>query len=383
MSYFDNAATSYPKPDEVYSVLIETMKNRGGNPGRGSHRMALDAFRAVYETRVKLAKLFNVDDPLRIAFTQNATMSLNFAIKGVFKPGDHVITTSLEHNSVLRPLFSMEQQGKVELTIIEADCQGIISLDDIEEAIQENTKAIVITHASNLTGTIIPIKKIGEIVKKHGILLIVDASQSAGILEIDVKNMNIDILCFTGHKSLFGPQGTGGIYLRKGVEIKPLMEGGSGSHSKLKRQPQEMPDLLECGTLNAPGIAALGAGVDFIMKTGMGNIRKHENELTEAFIKGLKGIDKVRIYGPETGERTPVVALNMGNIDPAEVSALLDEEYEIAVRPGMHCAPLAHRSIGTYETGAVRFSFGYFNTKKEISEAIEAIKEIADYYKEK
>ncbi|WP_319200368.1 aminotransferase class V-fold PLP-dependent enzyme [uncultured Ilyobacter sp.] len=383
MSYFDNAATSYPKPDEVYSVLIETMRNKGGNPGRGSHRMAIEAFRAVYETRVKLAKLFNIDDPLRIAFTQNATMSLNFAIKGVLEKGDHVITTSLEHNSVLRPLFSMEEQKKIDLTIVEADYQGLISLDDIEKSIQENTKAIVITHASNLTGTIIPIEKIGEIAKKHGILLIVDASQSAGILEINVNKMNIDILCFTGHKSLFGPQGTGGIYLRKGVEIKPLMEGGSGSHSKLKRQPQEMPDLLECGTLNAPGIAALGAGVDFILKIGMENIRKHEDEITEVFIKGVKGIEGVRVYGPETGKRTPVVALNIGDIDPAELSALLDEEYDIAVRPGMHCAPLAHRSIGTYETGAVRFSFGYFNTAKEVSEAIEAIKEIADFYEEK
>lgn len=383
MSYFDNAATSYPKPDEVYSVLIETMRNKGGNPGRGSHRIAIEAFRAVYETRVKLAKLFNIDDPLRIAFTQNATMSLNFAIKGVLEKGDHVITTSLEHNSVLRPLFSMEEQKKIDLTIVEADYQGLISLDDIEKSIQENTKAIVITHASNLTGTIIPIEKIGEIAKKHGIILIVDASQSAGILEIDVDKMNIGILCFTGHKSLFGPQGTGGIYLRKGVEIKPLMEGGSGSHSKLKRQPQEMPDLLECGTLNAPGIAALGAGVDFILKTGMENIRKHEDEITEVFIKGVKGIEGVRVYGPETGKRTPVVALNIGDIDPAELSAILDEEYDIAVRPGMHCAPLVHKSIGTYETGAVRFSFGYFNTAKEITEAITAVKEISDFYRDK
>ena len=383
MSYFDNAATSYPKPDEVYSVLIETMRNKGGNPGRGSHRMAIEAFRAVYETRVKLAKLFNIDDPLRIAFTQNATMSLNFAIKGVLEKGDHVITTSLEHNSVLRPLFSMEDQEKVDLTIVEADYQGLISIEDIEKSIQKNTKAIVITHASNLTGTIIPIEKIGEIAKKHGILLIVDASQSAGVLEIDVNKMNIDILCFTGHKSLFGPQGTGGIYLRKGVEIRPLMEGGSGSHSKLKRQPQEMPDLLECGTLNAPAIAALGAGVDFILKTGMENIRKHENEITEAFIKGVKGIEGVRVYGPETEKRTPVVTLNIGDIDPAELSALLDEEYDIAVRPGMHCAPLAHRSIGTYETGAVRFSFGYFNTIKEVTEAIKALKEISDFYRDK
>lgn len=383
MYYFDNAATSYPKPDEVYGVLIEVMKNKGGNPGRGSHVMALEAFRAVYETRVKLAELFNVKDPLRIAFTQNATMSLNFAIKGLLKEGDHVITTSLEHNSVLRPLFSMEDQDGVELTIIDADSHGRINIESIEAAVKKNTRAIVITHASNLTGTIIPIKKVGEIAKEHDILLIVDASQSAGILEIDVEDMNIDILCFTGHKSLFGPQGTGGIYLRKGVELKPLMEGGSGSHSKLRRQPRDMPDLLECGTLNAPAIAALGAGVDFILKKGLENIRKHEKDIAEAFINGLKNIDEVKIYGPETEERTPVVAINIAEIDPSEISSLLDEEYSIAVRPGMHCAPLAHKSIGTYETGAVRFSFGYFNTMKEISYAIEAIKDIADFYKQK
>jgi cysteine desulfurase family protein len=383
MYYFDNAATSYPKPEEVYSVLIETMKNKGGNPGRGSHTMALEASRAVYDTREKLAALFNIKDPLRIAFTQNATMSLNFAIKGALKKGDHVVTTSLEHNSVLRPIFSMEDEEGVEVTVLEADNHGRIKIESIDEAVKENTRAIIITHASNLTGTIISLEKVGEIAKKHGVLLIVDASQSAGILEVDVDKMNIDILCFTGHKSLFGPQGTGGIYLREGVAIKPIMEGGSGAHSKLRRQPGEMPDLLECGTLNAPAIAALGAGVDFIMRTGIDNIRKHEENITAAFIEGMKGIEGVRIYGPEREERTPVVAINIGDLDPSEVSSILDEEYHISTRPGMHCAPLAHRSIGTYETGAVRFSFGYFNTMDEITYAIGAVRDISDFCKEK
>ncbi|WP_372714246.1 aminotransferase class V-fold PLP-dependent enzyme, partial [Ilyobacter sp.] len=229
MYYFDNAATSYPKPEEVYSVLIETMKNKGGNPGRGSHTMALEASRAVYDTREKLAALFNIKDPLRIAFTQNATMSLNFAIKGALKKGDHVVTTSLEHNSVLRPIFFMEDEEGVEVTVLEADSHGRIKIESIDEAVKENTRAIIITHASNLTGTIISLEKVGKIAKKHGVLLIVDASQSAGILEVDVDKMNIDILCFTGHKSLFGPQGTGGIYLREGVALKPIMEGGSGA----------------------------------------------------------------------------------------------------------------------------------------------------------
>jgi cysteine desulfurase family protein len=379
--YFDNAATSYPKPEEVYRVLIDTMKNKGGNPGRGSHTMALDAAREVYSTREKLAKLFNIEDPLRIAFTQNATMSLNFAIKGTLNSGGHVITTSLEHNSVLRPIFSMEDENNVEVTVIEADSHGEIEIRSIEAAIKENTRAIIMTHASNLTGTINPIEEIGKITKKNNLLFVVDASQSAGVQDIDVEKMDIDILCFTGHKSLFGPMGTGGIYLKNGVDIRPIMEGGSGSQSKLRRQPRNMPDILECGTLNAPAIAALGAGVDFIMDVGIENIRNHEEEITAAFIDGLNSIEGVKIYGPRNG--APIVTINMEGIDSSDLSSILDEEYGISTRPGMHCAPLAHKSIGTYETGAVRFSFGYFNTMKEISYALNALKDISDFYKNK
>lgn len=378
MYYFDNAATSYPKPEKVYTTIIDIMKTKGANPGRGSHSMALEASRLIYNTRSKVADLFNIKDPLRVAFTQNATHSLNMAIKGYLDKGDHVITTSLEHNSVLRPLYSMEEDSGIELSIVEADTDGLISARDILSSVKENTRAVVITHASNLTGTILPIKEIGEGLKERGITLIVDASQSAGFLHIDVEELNIDILCFTGHKSLYGPQGSGGIYVREGIELTPIMEGGSGSHSKLKRQPGEMPDLLEYGTLNAPAIGALGSGIDFINEVGLDNIRRHEQELTTTFIEGIRSLPHIKIYGPLDRERTPVVTINIEGADPAEVSQLLDEEYGIATRPGMHCAPLAHRSIGTYESGAVRFSFGYFNTLEDIQYAVTALKEVVE-----
>ncbi len=378
MYYFDNAATSYPKPKEVYDELIDIMKTRGANPGRGSHTMALEASRVIYDTRCKLAKLFNIDNPLNIAFTQNATHSLNMAIKGYLKRGDHVVTTSLEHNSVLRPLYSLEEDCGLELTIVEAGRDGGLDAETILSAMRDDTRAVVMTHASNLTGTILPVKEIGEVCRKRGITLIVDASQSAGYLDIDVEEMNIDILCFTGHKSLYGPQGTGGIYVKEGIEITPLMEGGSGSHSKLKRHPREMPDLLEYGTLNAPAIGALGAGIDFITKIGLSNIRTHEEKLLKTFMDGIAGLPHIELYGKTEGRKTPVVTMNIKGVDPAEVSQLLDEEYGIATRPGMHCAPLAHRSIGTYETGAVRFSFGYFNSLVEVAYTVNALKEIVE-----
>ena len=378
MYYFDNAATSYPKPEEVYDTLIDIMKTKGANPGRGSHTMALEASREIYDTRLKLAKFFNIEDPLRIAFTQNATHSLNMAIKGYIKDGDHVITTSLEHNSVLRPLYSLKEDCGVDLTILEADINGKLTIDSIVSSIKEDTRAVVLTHASNLTGTILPVKELGKVLKERNITFIVDASQSAGYLDVDVEDMNIDILCFTGHKSLYGPQGTGGIYVRKGIELSPLMEGGSGSQSKLKRHPREMPDLLEYGTLNAAGIGALGTGIDFVNKTGLEKIRNHEEELVNIFMEEISRLNGVKIYGPLDERRVPIVTLNIEGVDPSELSQILDEDFDIATRPGMHCAPLAHRSIGTYNTGAVRFSFGYFNTIDEVRYAANSLKEIVE-----
>ncbi len=376
MYYFDNGATSYPKPNEVYESVLDIMKNRCANPGRGSHSMALDSSRIIFNTRNKLANLFKVKDNLRIAFTSNATHSLNLAIKGTIDKEDHVITTSLEHNSVLRPLYALEEDYDIDLTIVEADSKGNLVAEDILKEVRDNTKAVVMTHASNLIGTILPIKEIGRELRRRNILFIVDASQSAGYLDIDVEDQCIDILCFTGHKSLFGPQGTGGIYVREGIQIKRIFEGGSGSKSKDKRHPMEMPDLLEYGTLNTPAIGGLGKGVDFITTIGLENIRKHEEEIVERFISGIKDLPNLTIYGDLTKKRTPIVTINIEGIDPGELSQVLDEEFKIATRPGMHCAPLAHRSIGTYELGAVRFSFGYFNTYEEVDIAISAIKEI-------
>lgn len=377
MIYLDNAATTFPKPEEVYQAMLESMKEFGANPGRSGHKLALKAGRAIYETRELLSKLFNIENPMNIIFTSNATEGLNLGIKGILKSGDHVITTSMEHNSVLRPLKALENIG-VETTIIQCDKTGMINIKDIEKNIRQNTKMIITTHASNVTGTLFPIDEISKIAHKNGLLYMVDAAQTAGVYDIDVKNMNIDILVFPGHKSLLGPQGTGGIYIREGIDVMQMKEGGTGSRSESLVQPEMLPDKFESGTPNTPGIVGLGAGIKFILKTGIDNIRKHEEELTEYFIEELKKIDKVKIYGPcNVKKQAPVVSINIGEEDSSEVSYILDRVFNIAVRPGLHCAPLAHKTIGTFEQGVVRFSIGYFNTHEDIEEAIKAIKEIA------
>ncbi|SHH77133.1 cysteine desulfurase family protein [Caloranaerobacter azorensis DSM 13643] len=377
MIYLDNAATTYPKPEEVYQAMIESMKEFGANPGRSGHRLALKAGRAIYETRELLSKLFNIENPMNIIFTSNATEGLNLGIKGILKSGDHVITTSMEHNSVLRPLKALESIG-VETTIIQCDKTGMINIDDIEKNIKQNTKMIITTHASNVTGTLFPIDEISKIAHENGLLYMVDAAQTAGVYDIDVKSMNIDILAFPGHKSLLGPQGTGGVYIRDGIDVVEMKEGGTGSKSESLIQPEMLPDKFESGTPNTPGIVGLGAGVKFILKTGIENIRKHEEELTEHFIRELKKIDKVKIYGPcDVSKQAPVVSINLGEEDSSEVSYILDKVFNIAVRPGLHCAPLAHKTIGTFEQGVVRFSIGYFNTHEDIENAVKAVREIA------
>lgn len=377
MIYLDNAATTYPKPEEVYQAMLESMKEFGANPGRSGHKLALKAGRAIYETRELLSKLFNIENPMNIIFTSNATEGLNLGIKGILKSGDHIITTSMEHNSVLRPLKALENIG-VETTIIQCDKTGMIDINDIEKNIRQNTKMIITTHASNVTGTLFPIDEISKIAHKNGLLYMVDAAQTAGVYNIDVKNMDIDILVFPGHKSLLGPQGTGGIYIRDGIDVMQMKEGGTGSKSESLIQPEMLPDKFESGTPNTPGIVGLGAGIKFILKTGIDNIRKHEEELTEYFIEELKKIDKVKIYGPcDVKKQAPVVSINLGEEDSSEVSYILDRVFNIAVRPGLHCAPLAHKTIGTFEQGVVRFSIGYFNTHKDIEEAVKAVREIA------
>lgn len=377
MIYLDNAATSFPKPEQVYDAINKTMREFGANPGRSGHRMALEAGRIIFETRELLCKLFNIDNPMNIIFTYNATDGLNLGIKGFLKPGDHVITSSMEHNSVLRPIKALEKIG-VEATIIQCDSAGSINISDIEDSIKKNTKLIVTTHASNVIGTIFPVKKIGDLAKKYGISYMVDAAQSAGVYDIDVKDMNIDMLVFPGHKGLLGPQGTGGIYIREGLQITQMKEGGTGSKSNLLTQPEILPDKFESGTPNTPGIAGLGAGIKYILNRGLEDIRNHEKNLTQYFLEELKKIDNVKIYGPCDAEKqAAVVSINIGDEDSSEVSYILDKGFNIAVRPGLHCAPLAHKTIGTFEQGVVRFSIGAFNTFEEIELAVKAIKEIA------
>ena len=377
MVYFDNAATTFPKPDIVYDRVMKVMKEYGANPGRSGHKLALKASREIFETRNLISKFFNTGNPMNIIFTFNCTESLNIGIKGILKPGDHVITTSMEHNSVLRPIKYLEKTG-VESTIIKADEKGIIDPLDIQRAIKPNTKLIVTTHVSNLTGSIMPIKSIGEIAKENNIYYLVDAAQSAGVYNIDVQKMNIDILAFPGHKGLLGPQGTGGLYIRDDIDLEGIFQGGTGSVSYSLEQPEIKPDKYESGTINAPGVIGLGEGIRYIMEKGINNIRIYEEELTKHFIEEAMKIDGIKLYGPlDINKQGAVVSLNIRDVDSSEVSYLLDEEYDIAVRPGLHCAPLAHKTIGTFEQGVIRFSFGLFNTHKEIEYGIKALKEIA------
>ena len=376
MIYFDNAATTMVKPRCVIEAVTQAMQHMG-NSGRGTHGASLGAARTIYDTRKLLADFFNAEKATRIAFTANSTESLNIAIKGLFAPGDHVISTVLEHNSVLRPLYELEKKG-VRVTYAECDEKGAIRPEDILKYVDSSTRGIVCTHASNLTGNMIDIARVGAAARAAGIIFIVDASQTAGVIPIDVQEMNIDVLCFTGHKGLLGPQGTGGLYVREGVEIRPLLSGGSGVQTYSREHPREMPTALEAGTLNGHGIAGLHAAVEYIMETGIDNIRSAERELMLRFYNGAKEIPGVRIYGDfDTEERCPIVTLNLRDYDSGEVSDELAFGYEIATRPGGHCAPMMHRALGTVSQGAVRFSFSSFNTADEVDTALDALRELA------
>ena len=376
MIYFDNAATTLRKPDCVIQAMMEALQSFG-NSGRGVHGGALSASRIIYDARSALAELFGAESPERIAFTANSTQALNTAIKGVLNPGDHVITTALEHNSVLRPLYELEDGG-VELTILPADSLGNIRYEDFEQEIRPNTKAIVTTHGSNLTGNLLDIAKIGAIARRHKLIYIVDASQTAGVFHIDVRKMGIDILCFTGHKGLLGPQGTGGMYVRSGLEIRPLLSGGSGVQTYLRSHPPQMPTALEAGTLNGHGIAGLGAAVRHLLEIGTQTVREKERELMTAFYREVTRIPGITVYGDFTSmDRCAIVSLNVRDYDSGEVSDALSEQYGIATRPGAHCAPLMHKALGTVEQGAVRFSFSHYNTEEEIKIAVSALRELA------
>lgn len=377
MIYMDNAATTMRKPDEVIEAVVNAM-NSMGNAGRGAHAASLSASRVIYNAREALARFFGAESPKQIVFTNNSTESLNIAIKGLLEPGDHVVTTMLEHNSVLRPLYEMEEKG-VSLTIVKSDSKGTISYEEMEEAIQENTKAIVCTNASNLTGNYVDVRRVGEIAKRKGVLLVVDASQTAGVYPIHVQEMHIDVLCFTGHKSLLGPQGTGGLYVREGLNLKPLKSGGSGVLTYSKKHPIDMPTALEAGTLNGHGIAGLGAAIAYLEREGIDNIRAKELQHMWHFYNGVKDIPGIKVYGDfDTEVRCPVVTINIGEYDSSEVSDELLMTYGISTRPGAHCAPLMHEALGTVEQGAVRFSFSHYNTEEEVETAIAAIKELAE-----
>lgn len=381
MYYFDNSATSFPKPKQVIDKMVEVMTEYGANPGRSGHRLALEAGRGIYETREKLSKFINSKDAMNVVLTRNATASLNLAIKGLLKNGDHVVTTTMEHNSVLRPIMKLKETIGIEVTILQADIQGQIDLKELEEAILPNTKLVVTTHASNVIGTIYPIEEIAKIVHFKNAIYLVDASQSAGYLPIDVEKMGLDMVAMTGHKGLLGPQGTGALYIRDGIILDSIEEGGTGSKSYEFKQPDILPDKYESGTPNTPGIIGLGEGIDYIEKFGLENIVEHEWELTKRFMDGIKDFKFINIYGPSLDQkRAPVVAINIGEEDSSEISNILDEEFDIATRPGLHCAPLAHKTIGTFEQGVVRFSFGYSNTIEEIDHAIESVKKITDQY---
>ena len=376
MIYLDNAATTLVKPQCVIDAVVKAM-NSMGNAGRGAHSNSLSASRVVYDTRCKIAKLFNCKRPDHVIFTCNSTEALNIAIGGIFNTGDHVITTDLEHNSVLRPLYRLEKEGTIQLSFVRADEQGRPCYEEFESLIQSNTRAIVCTHASNLTGNVIDLTRVGQIAKAHGLMLVVDASQTAGAMEIDIDAMNIDVLCFTGHKGLMAPQGTGGLCIREGVEIRPFKVGGSGVHSYDKEQPNPYPTRLEAGTLNSHGIAGLSAALDYLNEVGIDAIREKEMALMTRFYEGVSQIPGVKIYGDFSGERTAVVTLNIWDEDSSIISDTLFEDYDIATRPGAHCAPRMHQALGTTEQGAVRFSFSWFNTEADVDAAIEAVRDLA------
>ena len=375
MIYLDNAATTLHKPQQVIDAVVHAMQSMG-NCARGTHEEALDAARTVYDARVRLASLFGCPRVDHVAFTANSTEALNIAINGLIDPGDHVISTDLEHNSVLRPLYRLEAERGAELSFVPADKLGNVDYADFERLMKPNTRAVVCTNASNLTGTVLDIERIAKTAHSHGALVIVDASQTAGCWPIDMKKMGIDVLCFTGHKGLMGPQGTGGICVKEGIELRPFKVGGSGVQSYSRTHPAEYPTRLEAGTLNGHGIAGLGAAAKFISETGVENIHAKERSLMLRFYEGVKNIEGVTVYGDFTKDKTAIVALNIRDYESGEVSYELSQGYGIATRPGAHCAPRMHKALGTAEVGAVRFSFSFYNTEEEIDEAIRAVAEL-------
>lgn len=378
MIYLDNAATSFPKPEAVYMEMDRCMREYCANPGRGGHVLSLKAGMAVMEARNSICRLFNIPDPLRLAFAKNATEAINMAVKGTVTRGCHIITTGMEHNSVMRPLMTAERDMGADITIVKGNDLGEIEPDSVKKEIRGNTALIVCTLSSNVNGVIMPIGEIGRIAREAGVRFLLDASQGAGSLEVDTEKQSVDLLAFPGHKGLLGPQGTGGLYVRSGIDLKPLMEGGTGSNSDHLDQPGFMPDLLESGTLNTPGIAGLACGVNYILDRGRENIRRYKQKLTGMLFDGLRCIPGIKLYCPSgEGRNSGIVAVNLWDMDSSELSYILDREFGICTRAGLHCAPGAHRILGTLKRGIVRFSLSCLNTEQEIIQTIEAVEKIS------
>jgi cysteine desulfurase/selenocysteine lyase len=375
--YLDNAATTWPKPESVYQAVDHCLRTMGANPGRGGHSMARAASMLLYETREALAELFGITDANQLVFTHNATDAISMAVFGIITPGDTLVTTAMEHNAVARSVRIAESRG-AKVIIIPCSPDGRLDMVAMAAAVRQKPKAVVMSHASNVTGSIMPVSNVGELTKRFGVTLVVDAAQTAGVEEINVNAMGIDMLAFSGHKGLLGPQGTGGLYVREDIAVKPLRAGGTGSLSESDVQPEFMPDRLESGTPNTPGIAGLKAGVEFILTTGRAAIQAREAALTRQLLTGLESIAAVRIYGrPGMKDRTAVVSFTVEGVDCGQLAHALDRDYGIACRSGLHCAPWAHQALGTLRTGTVRFSPGYFNTEEEIEQAIAAVRACA------
>jgi cysteine desulfurase/selenocysteine lyase len=377
MYYFDNAATTFPKPESVYAAMDSFLRTSAGNPGRGVHRLALAAGDIIDDTRALLAGLLGMPDPARVIFTANATDAINLALHGLLQPGDHVVTSSIEHNAVVRPLSALAQRG-VTVTRVPCALDGSLDPDHVLAAIEPATRLVALTHASNVTGTILPIAEIGAGVRARDRLLLVDAAQTAGVMPIDVQSMNIDLLAFPGHKELLGPPGTGGLIVGERVQLRPIRQGGTGTLSEEEQQPSGLPEGFEIGTLNSVGLAGLGAGTRFILETGIDRIRAHQRAVLQRLLDGLSTVPGLTLYGPQSPDRrVGVVSLNLSGWEPTDLGVALDQDFDVAVRTGLHCAPLAHHTIGTFPTGTVRLSPGYFTTLEEVDWVIGALERLA------
>jgi cysteine desulfurase/selenocysteine lyase len=380
MIYFDNAATSWPKPPGVAEAMVHFIDDVGANPGRSAHRLAVESGRVVYSAREAVAGLFNAPDPLRVVFGPNVTEALNLALRGLLRPGDHVVTSSVEHNSVMRPLRALERQG-VGVTVVLCSAEGFLDPADVAAALRPNTALIALNHASNVVGTLLPVADVAGIARDHGLILLVDAAQTGGAYPIDVQADGVDLLAFTGHKSLYGPMGTGGLIVGERVDVarmEPLKRGGTGSRSEQEEQPDFMPDMCESGTPNAVGLAGLEAGVRWVLERGVAAIRAHEVALAQRLIDGLMGVPGVTVYGGlDASQQTATVSFNVAGMEPSEVGLRLDENHGIMCRVGLHCAPAAHRTIGTFPVGTVRFGLGALNTVDEVDAAVAAVEQLA------